>query len=87
MKKMTKKNKTETVNADVIKAGEKPSYIDIVQENYALAHDNYMLKEHIKKLEEKIEKLGKLNEQAFIHTMELSKEVTYYQQLTKIERI
>lgn len=84
MKKMTKKNKTETVNADVIKAGDMQG---IAKENLSLRYENKVLKEQIKMLEEKIEKLGKLNEQAFIHTMELSKEVTYYQQLTKIERI
>lgn len=81
---MTKKNKTETVNADVIKAGDMQG---IAKENLSLRYENKMLQEKIKMLEEKIEKLGKLNEQAFIHTMELSKEVTYYQQLTKIERI
>lgn len=81
---MTKKNKTETVNADVIKAGDMQG---IAKENLSLRYENKVLKEQIKMLEEKIEKLGKLNEQAFIHTMELSKEVTYYQQLTKIERI
>lgn len=81
---MTKKNKTETVNADAIIAGDMQG---IAKDNLSLRYENKVLKEQIKMLEAKIEKLGELNEQAFMLNMSMSKELMHYEHFSKVERL